>query len=1504
MQSHPDWHGRTNPSTGHKDQSPHRSQQSHGATYASDLARQGYPQSSQYDSYYTRSDQDRRRSRWEERSPRRRSRDRSTHGRHRDSRRRSRERRPSRSPHRRSRRPDSDRDHGTTSRRGNDSQQSRGPADQAPPLPSSSSSSTDNKIPPLLPPTEVIPQQGRPHPRRPRGKRHGKGATTSNTGQASRGTKRKRTDKSDEAAKRLKAGEILPQDLAEWVLHCAVVQHNKHVLLDCQNGLRENKGIDALLTPLDTQLRPPFPDTAFRRHMREIKEQTKNDIVQALLHLYDRNQDTLNEIFPAIRGVGPCEPRLERGLTLAKKAISRIHPDTASTVTTIAQQLADARESNRVRQHDASGLRATTSGLPPALDNIQQVPASRASSHTGDDSGSTASSSDSANTASEQASRQPSSSIPERTEFQAVSKAPSSTASRAPDRTEQQPKSNKREKEKTGRLPERTESQGSTKQPASATSHKQVTKIALDLRVHLPHITLPPPLMATTTGAWAQITHGQFEEDKVLSPGDTYRVISSLNNYNEQEDAAARELLARVLKFRKKKHNVREVGGTTDPLTLENPQRLQWQEHIFATARHAVEWEKCKDALGLSDTEVDEIFTKQRTGEAIRRAVMPLINANKAAKNYWHQYGYASKVRWLTRKALTQNLTLEELLRDDYEGFITRAPEAANTGVDIYAVTLWHVRHDLQRFAWYVDNEWEISGDPAIALASYPHKEDVVGREIVAHFMTKANQHLIPPHIWTPSAVCPDTDFDMSGSPAASPLHEDLLAPTSAKKVKQQGIRLRTEAQREKLLGHSSQSDTSDREDASGQRQLPANGSELQTATGKVTDNTAKTYKEHIAMKGNASNTSTTTATTTTVPKAKRQLSLPKPRTPDGGSVYDKHSKRSQGLIDGTIDPALLKSRPVGRMSYREPSSSEASLSDTSSSSSSDDTGSKATNQSQDQTRSASEGEEPHTDNELTHSQVMSLLDKSQETGPQGPSQPTSTSTPNPQGPATQSQFSSSNEEALLKCLESAERTEFSTENRPPGSTSKAEREIHHGSERTKQATNEGGYRQPDKAETSPYQSDQDMAKTEATEQTSSKAQTQKKHKKKKSKKSKKEKRPEHDTAKTATRNPEKSDSRPERTELAAKETTKELSPGESTTFPEGTEQQSILIDDTDPKSEEDENSLTFWSRLDLVPDGCMQPGDDITVIEETPPDQIPQREAEPPAQPANIIPNISLQIKPIQPEWKKPVEYIPTPITRATTTTTTSISGTRQEDSTEAQSPTKGLLAIKYTPTVWNDQRQIPLGPCQGTVNFIIGDQRVADFHTLYTCTGPTVLRAIKAATALQLANHMQSQQMHYPEAQCAVILVPNSDLPQASKEGEEDDNPHIRSGRWGPVTRGMKSLIKAAFEAFPRAAVTFLLPDVSPCTKAADGTEIEDQAMDTYRQKFKRCLATEGAASAGWRSTNVRATRLGPGHFRSEPPYSLNSKGTNAIVMDIKSILSRHHFRTTGSTTKDLAN
>ena len=141
-----------------------------------------------------------------------------------------------------------------------------------------------------------------------------------------------------------------------------------------------------------------------------------------------------------------------------------------------------------------------------------------------------------------------------------------------------------------------------------------------------------------------------------------------------------------------------------------------------------------------------------------------------------------------------------------------------------------------------------------------------------------------------PSALSRDTDFDVSSSPAASPSQEDRLAPTSAKKAKQQGIRLHTEAQRDELLGHSLQSDISDREeDTSDQGHQPANGSELQSSTDKVTDSTAKMYREHVARKGMTSTTTTTTSKPT--PKAKRQLSLPKPHTPEGGSVYDKNSK-------------------------------------------------------------------------------------------------------------------------------------------------------------------------------------------------------------------------------------------------------------------------------------------------------------------------------------------------------------------------------------------------------------------------------------------------------------------------------------------------------------------------------------------------------------------------------------------------------------------------------------
>ena len=161
MQSHQDWHGRTNPSAGHTGQG-------HQAAYATDQTRQGHPPANVYDSYYTREGRDSSRSRRDQRSPRRHSRDRSSHGRHRDSRRRSRERRHSRSPRRKERRHESDRDRGTPSSRGTDSQHSRSSTDQAPRPPLPPPPPTDNYIPPLLPPTASMPHQGRPLPRRSR----------------------------------------------------------------------------------------------------------------------------------------------------------------------------------------------------------------------------------------------------------------------------------------------------------------------------------------------------------------------------------------------------------------------------------------------------------------------------------------------------------------------------------------------------------------------------------------------------------------------------------------------------------------------------------------------------------------------------------------------------------------------------------------------------------------------------------------------------------------------------------------------------------------------------------------------------------------------------------------------------------------------------------------------------------------------------------------------------------------------------------------------------------------------------------------------------------------------------------------------------------------------------------------------------------------------------------------------------------------------------------------
>ena len=250
----------------------------------------------------------------------------------------------------------------------------------------------------------------------------------------------------------------------------------------------------------------------------------------------------------------------------------------------------------------------------------------------------------------------------------------------------------------------------------------------------------------------------------------------------------------------------------------------------------------------------------------------------------------------------------------------------------------------------------------------------------------------------------------------------------------------------------------------------------------------------------------------------------------------------------------------------------------------------------------------------------MALLDEQEGEGSPSPPLPTSTSTPNPRGPATQGQFSSSNEEALLKCLSAAERTELSTETGPPPSRSeadKAEREIHHGSERTEQATStdkkEG---QSHKASMPSQQPGPDRAMAEATEQTSSKASTHKKEKKKKSKKSKKEKGPEHVKDKTPAA-PERTHGRPERTESTSKQTAEEPSPTKSTTFTEVTDLDNLLSGNTGSDHGQDENALTFWSCLDLEPDGDVEPADDISVIEETPPDQLLGEGQEPPAKPS-----------------------------------------------------------------------------------------------------------------------------------------------------------------------------------------------------------------------------------------------------------------------------------------------
>ena len=94
------------------------------------------------------------------------------------------------------------------------------------------------------------------------------------------------------------------------------VQHNKLIIQDCPLGFQENKGIDTLLTPMQTQLRPPFPDKAFRSHIPvSRKQEAKNDTIQAILHLYNRNMDTLRDV-----------PHSDRCGILAKSSIRLLLP--------------------------------------------------------------------------------------------------------------------------------------------------------------------------------------------------------------------------------------------------------------------------------------------------------------------------------------------------------------------------------------------------------------------------------------------------------------------------------------------------------------------------------------------------------------------------------------------------------------------------------------------------------------------------------------------------------------------------------------------------------------------------------------------------------------------------------------------------------------------------------------------------------------------------------------------------------------------------------------------------------------------------------------------------------------------------------------------------------------------------------------------------------------------------------------------------------------------------
>ena len=704
---------------------------------------------------------------------------------------------------------------------------------------------------------------------------------------------------------------------------CASILNGKNTLLEWQGGRRTIKGIEELLAPLDTELRPPFADSTFRATINEIKLATLKQIAQAMIHQHDRVMDILRSQFSHMRGVDDIQSQLEPALTKAESSLKRPHKDTIPQTRSLADQLAKALENNRAETHHPSGLHATTSGLAPVRVNEQTE-----GSRPGTTSPAAAKVAPERTVfQSEAVHGKSTTGTAERTEFgdhSYTAKPPTPPTATASERTEFKPPESKRRKyitTKTDQVPDQD---------------------PLSLKEEAPHMSIPLPPMATPQGGMRTITVQPHDPTKFIPAGEAYKVLTSMNLLGDREQRPDFTPQSRASLFCPTT-GIRTLGGATDVLALEHNNPLLWEGCTYTTGRHAIEWEKCSLALNMKADDINALFEGKPDGTQVMTMVADLMAPYPEARTYWRTNRYGTKLRWFTRMALTQGPVLGELLHPDYKGF-TSNPKAGKgpysaSGRDLSAVMLWQVRCTLQHFASFVSTMWDLYEDTETALSRYEGKDSIIGREITNRIRRLDNRGLLCHDIYSLCSVDPLTEFEWSApedEPTSSlPPHVMAKPQRSPKKARRQ----RAEQQRKEMLGASSQSDTSDKEEGSQLANTPDRGTALDTSKAKVTKattETASTYRQHKERmqpsKTSTKASSTTTSTTTSATGSKRLTSTVAKTAPaPGGSAYEPGSERAKRLIDGQIEPSLMRSRPVGRVtSYKETSASSISSSSSS----------------------------------------------------------------------------------------------------------------------------------------------------------------------------------------------------------------------------------------------------------------------------------------------------------------------------------------------------------------------------------------------------------------------------------------------------------------------------------------------------------------------------------------------------------------------------------------------